>query len=176
MVRYAVRICQGQGSNIVRCVPADDKTAQVGQYMMDNIRGLRLNEGSYAGFAFIADNGSFAGGAIVTNFRTGEYGNDCELLCAVETSMVFRQHVLRAVFTYIFDQAKCVRVTSICTKRNRRSRALLERLGFELEGNVRLGYDGKRDALIYGLLAKDCRYWAGGLNGEEVRAEGTAAA
>lgn len=146
-------------------IPADDKTDMVGQYIMNKVPGLRLEPGKYVAFAFLADNGDFAGGACVTNFRKGEYGNDCEISCAAETAMAFRPHVCTAVFRYVFDQLRCTRLTAITTKKNRRTRAFLESLGFALEGCVRRAYDGKRDALIYGLLAEDCRYVGAGVNG-----------
>lgn len=158
-------------------IPAGDKTGMVGQYIMAKVPGLRLTEGMYTAFAFLSDTGEFVGGAVVSNFREGEYGNDCELSCAAETAMAFRPHVMRAVFTYIFNQLGCVRTTCITTKRNARTRAFLNGLGFVLEGNIRHGYDGRRTALIYGLLAKDCRYLEGrGDNGEEVGAERASAA
>jgi RimJ/RimL family protein N-acetyltransferase len=161
-------------------IPAGDKTEMVGQYIMHKVPGLRLIPGSYAAFAFLADNGDFAGGAVVSNFRQGQYGNDCEISCAAETAMAFRPGVCTAVFRYVFVQLGCTRLTAITTKKNRRTRAFLERLGFALEGCVRRAYDGRKSALIYGLLAEDCRYLgagaSGGIDGEEVRASGTDAA
>lgn len=157
----------------MRAIPAGDLTSMVGQYIMEKIPGLRLAPEGYAAFAFLSDKDEFVGGAVITNFRQGEYGNDCEISCAAETSMAFRPWVCTAVFQYIFVQLGCVRCTSITTKKNRRTRAFLKALGFALEGCVRRAYDGRNSALIYGLLVEDCRFLAGaggGLNGEEVRA------
>jgi RimJ/RimL family protein N-acetyltransferase len=154
-------------------IPAGDKTEMVGQYIMHKVPGLRLVPGNYVAFAFLTNSDDFAGGAVISNFREGEYGNDCEISCAAETSMAFRPHVCTAVFQYVFQQLGCTRLTAITTKKNRRTRAFLERLGFALEGCVRRAYDGRNSALVYGLLAEDCRYLvgtSGGLNGEEVRA------
>jgi RimJ/RimL family protein N-acetyltransferase len=153
-------------------VPAGDKTGMVGQYMMEKIPGFKLEDGMFTAFAFLSDKNEFVGACTVSNFRQ----TDCEIACAAETPTVFRPHIMRAVFTYIFEQLKCVRCTSITTKTNKRARDFLTALGFELEGNIRLGYDGRRDALIYGLLASDCRFLAGGLNGEEVGASSPNAA
>lgn len=139
-------------------VPAGDKTSMVGQYIMEKVPGLKLVEGQYSGFAFLSDSNDFVGGAVVSNFRAGEFGGDCEISCASETAMAFRPGICKAVFTYVFVQLGCVRLTAITTKRNVRTRRFLERLGFRLEGCVKRAYDGKRDALIYGLLPEDCRY------------------
>lgn len=143
---------------MIIAVPAADKTSMVGQYIMEKVPGLMLPEGKYAGFAFVNEDKDFIGGAVISNFREGAYGNDCEISCASESPMAFRPHVLRAVFTYVFVQLQCTRLTSITTKRNVRTRRFLDALGFRLEGCVKRAYDGKRDALIYGLLAEDCRY------------------
>lgn len=158
-------------------IPAGDKTNMVGQYIMAKVPGFKLTPGMYTAFAFLNDNGEFVGGATISNYREAEHGNDCELACAVENATAFRHGVFKAVFTYIFVHLKCVRVTCVTTKRNARARKFIEALGFVLEGCIRLGYDGRRDALIYGLLGKDCRYLEGrGNDGEEVRTESAAAA
>lgn len=136
-------------------MPAGELTPMVGAYMAEKI-GMQLEPGMYSAMLIVNDQQDFVGGVVFSNFR----GRDCEISCAAETGMAWRPHVMRAVFTYVFKQLDCVRCTSITTKRNKRARDFLEGLGFRLEGNVRLGYDGKIDALIYGLLASECRYLA----------------
>jgi RimJ/RimL family protein N-acetyltransferase len=141
-------------------VPAGDKSAMVAEYISSKVEGssLRFVPGMYQAFAFLNDKQDFVGGAVVSNFRQCQYSNDCEISCAAETSMAFRPHVCAAVFQYIFTQMQCGRCTALTTKKNVRTRAFLEALGFRLEGCVKRGYDGKRDALIYGLLVEDCRF------------------
>jgi RimJ/RimL family protein N-acetyltransferase len=140
-------------------VPAGDKTPMVLQYVSEKI-GVQFNPSMSTAFAVLNDNGEFVAGVVLSNFRV----HDIEISCATETSVAWRPHIMRAVFEYVFVQLKCARCTSIVTKGNARCRSFLKGLGFSLEGNVRMGYDGKRDALIYGLLASECRY-LGGFNG-----------
>jgi hypothetical protein len=117
------------------------------------------------GFAILSDDNTFVAGVIVSNVRMhNDKAIDCEISCASESSIAWRPEVCRAVFGYVFNQLGCVRCTSITKKNNNKSRAFLEALNFKLEGNVRLGYDGEKDALIYGLLAGDCEF-LGDLNG-----------
>lgn len=152
----------------MRAMPAGALTEMVGQYVMEKT-GMTLQPGMYQAFAIVNDNQDFVAGMVISNFR----GTDCEISCASESGAAWRPHVCKAVFKYIFEQLGCVRCTSITTKRNKRAREFLEALGFQLEGNLRQGYDGKIDALIYGLLASECRFLAddsGDLNGQEVRA------
>jgi hypothetical protein len=104
--------------------------------------------------AILDDSNEFCGGVVFSEYR--DY--DCQLSCAAETPLAWKPSVLRAVFDYVFNQLTCVRCTALTKKSNRRARAFLEGLGFELEGRIRRGYDGVKDALIYGLLREDCVY------------------
>lgn len=135
-------------------VPAGHLTEMVGQYVTEKIGGLQLVPGQFAAMMVKNDNDEFVAGVVFSNFR----GTDIEVSCASETPAAWRPHVCRAIFKYIFEQLGCVRCTSITTKGNKKARGFLESLGFQLEGNVRLGYDGTKDALIYGLLRSECRF------------------
>jgi hypothetical protein len=137
-------------------VPAGRFTEMVGQYCMEKIPGLKLASGMYQAMMVVNDDNDFVAGVVFTNFRD----IDVEISCVSETPAAWRPEVCKAIFTYIFDQLGCVRCTSITTRPNRKARGFLESLGFTLEGNVRLGYDGQRDALIYGLLRSECRFLA----------------
>lgn len=138
----------------------------VGQYVEERIPGLKLIPGMFSGFAIMSDTDELAAAVVISNFR----GTDCEISCASETPLAWRPHVCKAVFSYIFDQLGCVRCTSITTRNNKRTRGFLLSLGFQLEGNLRNGYDGYKDALIYGLLRRECSYVEGLTDGKEKRA------
>lgn len=126
------------------------------QYMQQRT-GAIFDPALCVAFAILNDNDEFVAGVVLSNYRK----HDIEVSCATESSMAWRPHVMAAVFQYIFGQLGCVRCTSIVTKSNTKCRKFLDSLGFSLEGNVRLGYDGNKDALIYGLLAAECRYLVG---------------
>lgn len=144
-------------------VPAGNLTHMVGEYVSEKT-GMVLQPGMYSAFMVVDDDKNFVAGVTITNFRK----TDCEVSCASDAPLAFRPHVCRAIFKYIFEQLGCVRCTSITVKGNRKARSFLEGLGFQLEGNVRLGYDGRRDALIYGLLRSECRFLAdGGMTDEQ---------
>lgn len=148
----------------MKAVPAGKFTEMVGEYLNEKV-GIKLRPGSYSAMMVVNDDNDFVAGVVFSNFRD----TDIEISTASETPLAWRPHVCRAVFKYIFDQLGCVRCTSITTKSNKKARSFLEALGFQLEGNARLGYDGKRDALIYGLLRSECRFIAdeGVLGGQE---------
>lgn len=141
--------------------PAGQFTAMVGDYVMEKIPGLVLTPGMFQAFMIVNDNMDFVAGVVFTNFRsTDGVPTDIEISCATETSAAWRPGVCRAIFKYVFETVGCVRCTSITVKGNRKARSFLEGFGFQLEGNIRLGYDGRRDALIYGLLRSECRFLA----------------
>lgn len=144
-------------------------------YMHSKI-DVKFNPTEVQAFAVVSDKGDFVAAVIISNVRyTDATPIDCEISCATETSVAWRPEVCKAIFNYIFGQIGCVRCTSIVKKNNTKSRKFLEALNFQLEGNLRKAYDGSKDALIYGLLAEDCEFYEG-LNGQEIRSEGTAAA
>lgn len=148
----------------MRAIPAGDKLDLVCKYMHEKT-GVDFDPFKCNGFAIVADDNRFIGAVIVSNLvMHGGKPVNCEISCASETSMAWRHHVCQAVFQYIFGQLGCVRCTSTTRKNNTKAREFLEALNFQLEGNIRKGYDGKNDALIYGLLAEECRFF-GGLNG-----------
>lgn len=127
---------------------------------MESKTGIPFDPRMVQGFAVMNDKNIFVAGVLISNVRD-HAGKplDCEISCATDKAGVpWRPEVCRAVFGYIFNQLGCVRCTSIVKKNNTKSRDFLTALNFVLEGNVRKGYDGTKDALIYGLLREDCAF------------------
>lgn len=138
----------------MRAVPASEALKpMVVEYMREKVGEYDPGE-HYVAFVVVDDAGNMVAGVIVSNYRE----TDCEISCASDSPAAWRPHVCRAIFSYIFEQLGCVRCTSITTKANKKAKAFLQHFGFQLEGKLRLGYDGKRDALIYGLLKAECPF------------------
>lgn len=70
------------------------------------------------------------------------------------------KQVLKVVFGYPFTQLGLNRVTATIKETNLKSRSLVERLGFILEGELKHYYQTGESAMIYGLLKEDCRWLA----------------
>lgn len=68
---------------------------------------------------------------------------------------------LRVIFAYPFNQLGVNRVTALIRKTNRKSRSLVERLGFRLEGTLKQYFKNGEAAMVYGLL-KDENRWCYG--------------
>jgi hypothetical protein len=140
------------------CIPSGTLHPMVCQYVSDKIGhdAPAFDPAMCASFAIFNSDKAFIGGVVITNYRDF----DCAISVASETSLAWSDGVCRAVFTYVYDQLGCVRVTSYTKKSNKRCRAFLDGLGFQLEGTIRKGYSGKAAALVYGLLREECR-WLG---------------
>jgi len=66
--------------------------------------------------------------------------------------------VLKTIFRFPFIQLGLNRVTATINENNLKSRSLVERLGFILEGELKHYYQTGESAMIYGLLKDDCRW------------------
>ena len=78
---------------------------------------------------------------------------NCHLTMAVEDNTCVSPRMLMSVFTAIFSQAR--RITILVPPDNERSLRQVEMLGFVYEGFLRRGFDGSRDALLFGMLPED---------------------
>ena len=84
---------------------------------------------------------------------------EAEFNTAVLDPRCVTRRVLRAVFTALFSRV--VRITAQIAPDNTRSLRSVVRMGFKLEGRMRLALDGKRDAVVFGMLKSDCRFLSG---------------
>lgn len=101
------------------------------------------------------DEGRVAG-VILCNFSSPF---EAEFNTAVVDPRCVTRRVLRAVFTALFSRV--VRVTALVAPDNMRSLRNVVRMGFKMEGRMRLALDGKRDAVVFGMLKGDCRFLPG---------------
>jgi len=79
---------------------------------------------------------------------------NCHLSMAVDDITCISPRLMMTIFATVFSQAR--RVTVSVPPDNQRSLKQLHLLGFVYEGFLRRGFDGTRDALIFGMLPEDC--------------------
>jgi hypothetical protein len=84
---------------------------------------------------------------------------DIEVSVASDNADWCRPATLRRLFDYPFRQLNLPRMTSIVARDNKRCRKLCEGVGWKLEGVARKAYDGRKDAMIYGMLREEARFW-----------------
>ncbi len=98
---------------------------------------------------------------VITTIKAAVSPSEEQMSQIIELYTKLRQDqrgAFREVFRYVFDVMKCKRVTFEIHPKNKRSRKLAEGLGARLEGKKRRGLDGRRNALVYGLLPEECRF------------------
>lgn len=95
------------------------------------------------------------GGELVAVAAFSHYvpDTDIEVSVASESKGGVRE-LMRAFYTYVFEQSNCVRCTARIPADNAKSIKLASRLGFKAEGLLRRGF-GDRDALLFGLTRDD---------------------
>jgi hypothetical protein len=98
------------------------------------------------------DDGTLMGVAI------GEFKTwfDCHFSTAICDPHCLSRKLLRVIFQTIFQRA--VRITALVSPDHLSAVDQTRRMGFVYEGFLRLGVEGNRDALIYGMLREDCRF------------------
>lgn len=84
---------------------------------------------------------------------------DWHFNCAVADPRAMSRRLLKTIFKTLFRHA--VRVTAEIDPMNEQAVRSARRMGFVYEGFKRLGIEGNRDALLFGMLAQDCRYLPG---------------
>lgn len=106
----------------------------------------------------VARDGRLIGGVIYVEYREVAPGeHDIRMHCAGEPGWL-NKATLRALFSYPFEQLKCVRVTGVVARANKRALDLNRRLGFKIEGCIRDGYGAGKDGLLMGMLKDECAW------------------
>ena len=103
-------------------------------------------------------------GTVFYQYRANPHGGTIEVCFAAETPRWCTRRVLGALFAYPFRQIKVARLQAACARKNKKSRRLLEGLGFKMEGVCRRAWDGSLDAVLYSMLPEECR-WIGDSDG-----------
>jgi RimJ/RimL family protein N-acetyltransferase len=110
--------------------------------------------GPYTAIGFINAAEELLGGVVYSNYRHP----NIEATIATVSPKWCSRRVLSAIFSYPFFQLRCTRLTAVTEIMNQPARAFLCRLGFQEEGVLRKAFPGGIDAVVYGLLAEECRW------------------
>lgn len=84
---------------------------------------------------------------------------DWHFSCAIDDPACMSRRLLKTIFRTLFTRA--VRVTALVSPDNERALDQVRRMGFVYEGFIRLGVEGTRDAMMFGMLRSDCRFLPG---------------
>lgn len=100
--------------------------------------------------------GILVGGVVYHGYRPAD--GDVMVSIAFERPDWCLPQTMRALFAYPFNELNCGRMTAVVARKNKRSRKLVEGLGFKLEGVARKAFGRRDDAMLYGLLKSECRF------------------
>ena len=128
---------------------------EVANWIVSHLKGDEVAE-DYKPFVClgIEHKGELIGGIIYNNYRK----NDIQLTMATTTPKWATKKNIREILAYPFVQLKCNRVTAAIAKPNKKARKLVEGVGFKLEGVIRMGMSDEKDACVYGMLARECKW------------------
>lgn len=96
------------------------------------------------------------GACLYTDYRPCAGGGNI-LMYAAGHNWISRR-VIAAMFGHPFNRLNCHRVTALIRRRNKASRTMVEKLGFQLEGKIRRGFSTREDMMCYGLLREECAW------------------
>lgn len=82
---------------------------------------------------------------------------DAHISARLTRANALTRRMLQSLFDLAFDEMKLSRLTMLIAPANRHARGVAEKLGFVEEGLMRRGYDGVRDAVIYGMTKDECQ-------------------
>lgn len=105
--------------------------------------------------SIVDEEGVMLGGCLFNNYRPP----NIEATIATIGSRWCSRRVLAGIFSYPFGQLGCKRVTAITEVMNQPARAFLCRLGFQQEGVLRQAFPNGTDAVVYGMLSSECRWF-----------------
>ena len=128
---------------------------EIGRWVASRIRDYTL-PAEYVALACVSDKGR--GAVIYSEYRPDV--PEIRLDCVGEGHWLTRAG-LRVFFAYPFVELGCRRITVICARRNRKARRFVEHVGFVHEGTCRQAMPNGDNAVIYGMLRRECRWLKG---------------
>ena len=124
---------------------------EVAEWVASRITDMKAPFQNYVALGVVR-NGHFAGGIVYHD----NVGHDIMASAAFATLRWWKPETVKTLFAYPFITNGNARITIKTGKDNIRSRRMIERLGFKLEGVHPLAIDGKADAVTYGMVRDDC--------------------
>jgi hypothetical protein len=129
----------------------------IARWVFAQIRDEADSEGFFAlpywAMGFCDASGAMRGGIVYHTHR----GTTLEAIAAGLPGWLTPERT-RAMFAYGFDTLDCRIIISHAARANRRSRRLLQRLGFSPRGCIPRAIHDRKAAVIYSMHRDDCRW------------------
>jgi RimJ/RimL family protein N-acetyltransferase len=115
----------------------------------------------------VESKGHLIAGVIYHELRFEKFGTDIRISMAATNPRWATKRNIGVLLGYPFYRFGCGRVTLLIARENERARRFVEGIGFVPEGCARRGYDGRSDAMIYGILREEVARWTGEQHGQK---------
>jgi RimJ/RimL family protein N-acetyltransferase len=117
----------------------------------------RADFGKFQAIGVMVDDKPVAG-VVYSNYRQLEHGADCCITIAASNPIWCQRSTLRYLFEYPFLELNCSRMTALIKEGNEKSIKLCAGLGFKREGVMQRGFDGRSNAILYGMRRDQCKW------------------
>jgi hypothetical protein len=128
--------------------------AMVAEWVGKRIGGIDYGGSPSTAIGLIDARGYLLAGTVYTVYT----GNDVMMHVAALTPRSMTRGFVEACFLYPFGQLGCSRVTAMVARENQRSHDFVTGIGFVHEGCLREWYEDGQDAILYGMLRRECRW------------------
>lgn len=111
--------------------------------------------------------GELIAGVVYNNYRRF----DLDMHVSASSPKWASRKIVGTLLAYPFVQLGCVRATATIAVSNDKADKLLRQLGFHLEGYHPMAWEGREDALSYGMQRSDAARWVASLRGRDGQIE-----
>lgn len=118
-----------------------------------DLRGQHLDNPDHWFIAAVKNDHRAVVAVMVFEFKTWF---DAHLSMAFTDKPVLMPGLFALIWRTVFSRA--IRVTMLVDPANKKCERNIRKLGGQYEGFLRRGLDGRRDALVFGMLREECRY------------------
>lgn len=131
-----------------------DQDEQVATWVASRVPMMELGESPYSAIGLLDSRGYLTAGLVYSNFTRG----DVVIHIAVLNRRSLTAHFIREGFRYPFVQLGVRRCTVAVAASNVASLRFVRKLGFRQEGRLREWFENGDDALVFGMLRRECRW------------------
>ncbi len=124
--------------------------AIVGRWMSEKMGQTFI--APFTAIGILGWNGQLVGGMLFNQYVEG----DIEVTCYAPGRL--HRGALKAGCAYVFDTLKCNRMSARTRASSLAVQVVLRKIGFQQEGTLREYYTDGEDAVLFGMLKRECKW------------------
>lgn len=133
----------------------DDRPRDVAAWVVKQLPYPFVIPGDFAAFGTGRQDGTIIGGFLLHSHRVP---GDLEVMAAGIGRGWITRRLLRRVAGFVFEELGCHRATAVVSKRHKAARRMASGAGWREEGCLRHAMPDCSDAIVYGMLKRECRW------------------